>query len=347
MTKTSLSYTDVAPIAAAFHRAGICNPGAREIRDELIKVRGPHASIGSMTTIQRHLQRWRDEERPRDPDVPTPQLPSPVSDALISWVKTAVARAESPLLGQLDQVRNELSVAVQEGGYLEERLDTSIQDLEARTCERDQARGEMSALRFEADALRAELGRAREQGVALSRDLAAAQTESKALTKRVEELHTEADRLGAACRAEVQSLNMQLVSATAERNDAREARATAAAALEAAIARAQQAEARECTLQVEVKQLRGQVGKLTSDLAAAKDRSFDSQVRVVELNAELNALKLPLAGIGEAGSGETVANEAKKSAPQSASATKLEKSDGTEGNNSGGKEQPRIAMGAH
>jgi hypothetical protein len=317
--KSSLTYKDVAAVANTLHAAGNLDPGAKAIRKELLAQRGEHASIGSLSTIQKHLQRWRAEERPRDADQPRPQLPPAIGDALLSWVNGAVAKVEAPLKAQIDRITEELGVAVEEGVYLEARVESVVQEMEERARERDEARGELSATKAEVAGLKVDLSAAQEGGATLGRELTLVQAECKALAKRAEVAGAESERRDEVSNDEIRTLRSQLEALGLERNEAREARAKAEAALAGESRRAAQAESRESALQAEVRQLKEQATKVTGELDAAKTRDYESRVRVVELAAQVKALELPPSALGVPGIDPAANEPTKQSFPSRSS----------------------------
>ncbi|MES2999474.1 MAG: DNA-binding protein [Pseudomonadota bacterium] len=308
--KTSLNYKDVVEIANALHAAGNPDPGSKAIRKELVAQRGEHASIGSLTTIQKHLEKWRVDCRPRDVDQPSPQLPPAIGNALLSWVNGAIAKVEAPLKAQIDRISEELAVAVDEAVHLEGRVDSLVQEIEERARERDEARGERSARKTEVADLKVDLGAAQERGVNLGRDLTVVQSECKALARRAEEVGTESERRDQAAQEGIRALRSQLDAVGLERNEAREMRAKAEAALAGETRRASQAESRESALQAEVQQLKERATKLAGELDSAKTREYEGKVRVVELVAQVQSLQLPASAIGVPGT-DLAANEPK------------------------------------
>lgn len=287
MARAAITYEQVAAVANALYAAGNHYPGGKVLRQELEKQRGPGAQIGSLSTIQRHLDHWREHERPRDARVPVPPLPDHVKEALDEWVNKSRVDAQRPLEADVDRLKAELQDTVVENESLTAQLEQLGEDTSARTSERDAIRGELSTRTSEIAELKSQLTAARQRIASLERDVTAAHTNEQAAMGRVDEIRVAADKLEA-----------KLAISEVQRNQAREERAAAQAALQGEKARADAAEAREISLGDEIKQLRERVNQsalagvaAARALAAASERATGCAARVQDLQRQLERLQ--------------------------------------------------------
>ena len=94
--------------------------GARAIHDVL--------KTGSMTTIQKHLHRWREERARRLPV----DLPESLHRAILDFAECEVRKGHHHLESHLGDVRSALDEALRTGEELEHRIATLEEDLRTK-----------------------------------------------------------------------------------------------------------------------------------------------------------------------------------------------------------------------
>ncbi|EQD30857.1 hypothetical protein B1A_20197 [mine drainage metagenome] len=172
----SLSYDAVAEVARTLESEGK-SVGARAILDVL--------KTGSMTTIQKHLFRWR-EERAR---LAPPDLPESLHRAILGFAEAEVKKGQLHLERLLDEMRSALADVLRTGEEQEKR----ILVLEDELREREVRIGELSEQIRHLDVRMGECqereSREREEAHALREDLARATLRLEELPRLREETH--------------------------------------------------------------------------------------------------------------------------------------------------------------
>ena len=164
-----ISQEQVAAAAEGIKAAGGV-PTLRAVRERL-------GGIGSMGTINRMLQQWKDSQaRPTTPEI---AIPPSVARALTDYLSTEIAQAKAPLTNELAEARQANTELAAEN----ERLAREIEDRETEIA---RLASEKSAIEGRAEQLAAELAAAREESMRERRAAEEARVEVAKLTLRLE-----------------------------------------------------------------------------------------------------------------------------------------------------------------
>ena len=131
-----VTYEQVETVANGLYAQGVKSPGAKAIREELAKRAGPGNPVGSPNKIQEHLNAWRAKARPVDP-IEVPQLPPQLAGDISRALTAAASVAREKVEERLAQVQAEFDELVAVGEGNEARIEELVQELAARTSERD------------------------------------------------------------------------------------------------------------------------------------------------------------------------------------------------------------------
>jgi len=261
MARVAVTYEQVAAVANALYAQGIKDPGGKAIREELAKRAGPGGTTGSPNTIQRHLNTWRVKDRPMDA-ADVPQLPAQLAGDIGRALNAAASGAREQVEERLAQVQAEFDDLVAVGEASEGRIEELLQELSARTSERDSMAGQLAERTTEVAELKASLATANDKVATMERELHAAQAEAQAANGRVDEIRQATDR--------------QLTKMQAELDQARAGQVDAEHRVVEADKRAVASEAHldgersaKAALETQVGDLQGAVKRLGGDAARA------------------------------------------------------------------------------
>jgi chromosome segregation protein len=255
-----VTYEQVAAVANALYAAGNKDPGTKAVREELLK-RAAGGPTGSPNTIQRHLDEWRQKERPVEQQE-FAALPDDLARTVLGALNSAAAVGRAKVESRLQQVQAELRELAEAGEGAEARFEDVSQELASRTSERDSVRGQLTQRNGEVEELKAALAAATERVAALEATINAAKTEAQEASGRVDEIRVSTDK--------------QLAQMRIERDEARAGHAEAdrrAVAAEkesvAAAARLEGERAAKAALEAQVAELKASVAALQPDAARA------------------------------------------------------------------------------
>ena len=202
-----ISQEQVAAAAEGIKAAGGV-PTLRAVRERL-------GGIGSMGTINRMLQEWRDSQaRPTTPEI---AIPPGVARALTDYLSTEIAQAKAPLTNELAEARQANTELATEN----ERLAREIEDRETEIA---RLASEKSAIEGRAEQLTTDLAAAREESTRERQAAEAARVEVARTALRLEAM----PRLEADLAAAREALEAERVTRVAAEQSA----AVAAARLE-------------------------------------------------------------------------------------------------------------------
>jgi chromosome segregation ATPase len=251
--EASITYEQVAATAAEIKAEGR-KPTLRTVREVLRQ--------GSMTTIQRHLQRWS-EAQPVTP-APAIELPSDLLAAFRRALEQSVTQAQATLASELAEARAALEAITQEA----ERTGAELEAEQARAIGLEAGGVELATKLAGAGeriaGLEGEVKREREAAEAARVDVA---------QSRLAGEHHKAEC--ARLQAEVERLTTLLESERGGRHEAEVKTAAATASAEGLVQRLSDYEKR--------------ITALESALAEARKAAADTEKEVVRLTGELAA----------------------------------------------------------
>ena len=269
-----VTYEQVAAVANSLFASGVKDPGTKAVRQELTN-RAGGGPTGSPNTIQRHLDVWRQRDRPVDP-MAFAELPEHLASTILGAMNQAAAVGREKVEQRLNQVQAELQELAASGEGAETRIDELTQDLAARTSERDSMQGQLSQRTAEVDELKRALAAATEKTSSLEVMLHAAQTEAQEASGRVDEIRNATDRQLAQMRAERDAAHG--VQAEAERRVV-----VAEKESVAATARLEGERASKVTLETQLTELRQQVIELKSTVARLEPEAANAGAMAAEV----------------------------------------------------------------
>lgn len=283
MERTTVTYEDVAAAADALLAAGE-KVTLRSVRTQL--------GTGSFGTIQRHLPRWREQQRPPlAPDAGG--LPNAIQQSILDEIAHQIAAAQAALTEQLTESQAEGADLAQDNERLDDQvttllaqiadLNTALAGAKARAdkAEEDAAKARAAADqdRENAEKARIEAAQARLQADTLKESTATFTAENQGLRTDLETLRkqiADADKRAAVAEARVDDLQRQagalearITDLTNERQgllDDRETNRARAATLQADL-QGMQAEKTACDRQLE---------RVTAQLDTAVARERDT-----------------------------------------------------------------------
>lgn len=176
-----VSYEAVAAAAETLVAAGQ-KASTRAVRDKV---------KGSMGTVQKHLNRWRETQR----EVVTTQLslPNEIQRVILLEIEKAAAQAKATLEQDLGEAQNARDDLAEECERQAQRLEETTRELELKNAEAQQRQGLIAELRSEIEARKLEAAKAQADAKAL---VEAAKAEAqKAITEA--EAETEDHRAAA------------------------------------------------------------------------------------------------------------------------------------------------------
>ncbi len=261
MARTAVTYEQVAAVANALYAQGNKEPGTKAIREELAKRTGPGGTTGSPNTIQRHLNTWRVKDRPMDA-AEVPQLPPQLAADIGRALNAAASVAREKVEERLAQVQAEFDDLVAVGEAAEGRIEELLQELAARTSERDSMAGQLAQRSDEVAELKASLAAATDKAASMERELHAAQAEAQAANGRVDEIRQATDR-------QLNKMQTELNQARAGQLDAERRAIDADKRAVASEAHLDGERAARTTLDAQVAQLQDGLKRLGGDAARA------------------------------------------------------------------------------
>lgn len=269
--EASISYDQIAAVAAEMKVEGR-KPTLRAVRDAL--------GQGSMSTIQRHLQRWS-ESQPVTP-APMIELPSDLLAAFRRAMEQAVTQAQATLTAELAEARTALEAITQEA----ERTTADLEAEQARAAELDATRVQLTTRMADAGERIAGL----EEQAKREREAAEGARVDLAQTKLAGEHHrAECSRL----KGEVERLTASLESERSGRHEAEVKAAAATASAEGLVQRMRDCDKRIGALESEASREREEAGRriaaLESALTEARKSAAGAEKDVVRLTGELAA----------------------------------------------------------
>jgi colicin import membrane protein len=286
MARIAVTYEQVAAVANALFAQGVKSPGTKAIREELAKKAGPGGgSTGSPNTIQKHLDQWRQKDRPADPAAPAPQLPPGLAADIARALNAARTDGRAVVEEQLAQVQTELAELVVVGEASEARVDELTQELAARTSERDSMAGQLAERTTEAAETKAALQAANERAATMAHELHAAQAEAQAANGRVEEIRSSTDKQLAKLQGELDQARAIQAETTARAGEAEKRAIGAEAHLDGERTTNKALDAHVAELQGTVKRLEGDASRAAAADAAAA--GLRDQVKLLNDTVEM------------------------------------------------------------
>jgi chromosome segregation ATPase len=267
--KPAVTREKVFAIANDLFAAGIKNPGAAAIRAELEKQAGAGA-VGSLTTIQRYLNEWRESRVEEDAAA---RVPADVLRALTLAFSENALSARSDMAARFEQAEEEAGALVLENEALQADQEELTRELSVRTTERDTAQGQLTERAAEIESLKAALALSDTRSAALEAPLHMARVQTQEANGRIEEIRA--------------STSNQLEAMRAERDAARASQADAERrAIEAekvavdAVARLDGERNGKAALQAHADELRGAVQRLEPE--ARRSASATAEVEALK-----------------------------------------------------------------
>lgn len=275
----AVTYEQVAAVAQQFYAAGIKNPGASLVRQELKKLAdAAGTSVGSPNTIQTHLEQWRRVQRPADAQGAPAPLPPQLAGDLARALSVAAEVARKEVQAELDQSREEVATLAAEGLRLEAANADLAEQLTAMTSQRDAMHGQLAERTAEVERLREALRVSEEQRIANERLAQQATAEAQAATGRVDEIRTSTAQ-------QVQQMQAALQQANASANEARAASVAADNRAVAAEARLEGAQEAAQAVKAQLADLQPQVARLQD--AATRGAAAEATCTALREQVEL------------------------------------------------------------
>jgi chromosome segregation ATPase len=295
MARIAVTFEQVAAVANALYAQGIKDPGTKAIREELATRAGPGGTVGSPNTVQAHLNRWRAENRPMDA-VEVPQLPAQLAADISRALTAAASVAQEKVEERLAQVQAELNELVTVGEASEARIEELMQELAARTSERDSMAGQLAERTAEVAELKTALTIATDKAATLERELHAAQAEAQAANGRVDEIRQATER-------QITKMQSDLDQARAGQADAQHHGSEADKRAVATEARLDGERAAKVALEARMVELKESLKRLEGDAsraAAAEAAATGLRDQVTLLNETVAMLRSLLEASGKA-----------------------------------------------
>lgn len=247
-------YPDVAKVANEMYAEGIKDPGGASIRERLAR-NAQGKPVGSLSSIQVHLETWRRVEKPAD----APGRAKPLPDRLAADIQLALDVAQetgrNEVKAELKQARDDLAALAEQGVRLEEENADLSEALAQRTSERDGMQGQLADRTSEVERLREEVRVLQEQNSALAGQAHQATAAAQAAEGRVDEIRASTERQLDEMRRAINVANERAAQAAAEAVASDRAAVAAGARLEAAQEAAADARAQLAALQARLVQL--------------------------------------------------------------------------------------------
>lgn len=171
--EATITVDQVAAAADALRSEGK-KPTSRAVRERL-------GNVGSMGTITKFMQRWRDEQQRGEAAALT--LPPGLQRAILDFMGTELAAARQPLEAELADLKDAVDEVASENQTLERNVDGLREQLDQVASEKAAAEGKSSQLAADLDAAREEGARDRQAAETARTELAKAQLRLEAMPR--------------------------------------------------------------------------------------------------------------------------------------------------------------------
>lgn len=147
---------------------------SRAVRERL-------GNTGSMGTITKHIQRWREEQERQQ--AATLTLPPGLQRSILDFMSTELAATRQPLEAELADLKDAVDEVATENQTLERNVDGMREQLDQVASEKAAAEGKASQLAADLEASREEGARDRQAAEAARTELAKAQLRLEAMPR--------------------------------------------------------------------------------------------------------------------------------------------------------------------